>query len=103
MTYRIVQHPRVSTDLRQIHGWLADLIGEPGARSHIVAIGRDIRKLAQVPHRGTVRDAPIAGVRAIPVGGATVAFTVNDDLREVLILSVTWGGADWMQRVQRRT
>lgn len=104
MTYSIVQHPGVSLDLLRIHGWLAGLVGDLSARGHIAAIGRDIRKLALTPHRGTIRDEPTAGLRVIPVGsGATVAFIVHDDIHEVLILSVTWGGADWMQRVRRRT
>ena len=43
------------------------------------------------------------GLRAIPnAGKGVIAFDVKEDTRTVRILSITWGGADWMGKIAAR-
>ena len=45
-----------------------------------------------------------SGLRAAPgAGKGVIAFEVREDTRSVRILSITWGGADWMGMIARRS
>lgn len=72
------------------------------------------RKLAEIkaaiaplkvsPHKGSLRGAIAPGQSAIPAGRkAVIAFTVDDDVAEVLIYAVTFGGANWAVRSSMRS
>ncbi|SSC74096.1 unnamed protein product [Ciceribacter sp. T2.26MG-112.2] len=37
-----------------------------------------------------------------PAGKGVICFTVDDDHRTVLIIAITYGGADWSSRVAER-
>lgn len=101
--YRLRFHPRVADDLRIIAGLLRDYAGSAVARRILAEIEADVLRLAETPHKGSVRDDIAPGLRAIPAGRrAVVAFTVDDRAREVRVLTVTYGGADWVARVRRR-
>ena len=89
-------HPDVSTDLDRIALWITDYAGSAAAARKLDEIERVIASLADVPHRGTVRTEIASGVRAIPAGRkGVVVFTLDDEQRQVLILAVTYSGADW--------
>lgn len=103
MTYRLRYHPAVRDDLKLIRDLIADYSGPNVAADKLSEIERVVRGLAHLPHRGTLRDEVAPGLRAIPAGRrAVVAFLVDDEVREVRVLAITYGGADWMGRVSRR-
>lgn len=61
-----------------------------------------IASLAELPQKGSRRDGIAPGLRGIPANRkAVIAFTIDDDAREVHIHAVTYAGADWIRR--RRT
>ncbi len=103
MSYRIRFHPAVSSDLDNIAQWLIDYAGPASAARRLAEIEAVIDSLAQLPHKGTVRDEIAPGLRAIPAGRkAVIAFTVDEAVREVLIHAVSYAGADWIVRSRER-
>ena len=59
--------------------------------------------LRRYPWRGTRRDEISAGLRATPSAGkGVIAFEVREHARTVRILSIAWGGFDWLGRVTSR-
>lgn len=104
MTYRIRFHPSVSDDLDWIAEWISEYAGAASAASKLNEIEQTIRSLALTPHKGSRRDEIAPGLRAIPAGRkGIVVFAVDDDLREVLIYAVSYGGADWVRRSKARS
>ena len=62
-----------------------------------------VAALGENPYRGTRRDEISPGLRAIPSAGkGVIAFDVKEETRTVRILSITWGGADWMGKIAER-
>ncbi len=103
MSYRVRLHPAVADDLGAIARWLIDYSGPQSAARRLDEIEATIGSLADVPHKGSRRDEIAPGLRAIPAGRkALVAFTVDDNAREVYIHAVTYAGADWTQRSKSR-
>ena len=75
----------------------------PAAGSSSYGSDADAGALGGNPCRGTRRDEISPGLRVIPgAGKGVVAFDVKEDTRTVRILSITWGGADWMGTVAGR-
>ena len=104
MTYRIRFHPSVTDDLDWITEWISDYAGLSIAAAKIDEIEQTIRSLAMTPHKGSKRDELAPGLRAIPAGRkGIVVFSVDDDLCEVLIYAVSYGGADWVRRSKMRS
>lgn len=97
MSYRIRLHPAVAEDLDAITQWLIDYAGPHAAARRLDEIDTTIAGLADLPHKGSRRDEISSGLRAIPAGRkAVVAFTVDDEARELHIHAVTYAGADWI-------
>lgn len=103
MSYRLRFHPSVADDLDEIARWLIDYAGLDAAARRLDEIETTITSLADLPHKGSVRTEIAPGLRAIPAGRkAVIAFTVDDNTREVFIHAVTYAGADWMARRRAR-
>ena len=103
MTYSVRFHPLVARDLEAIAQWIIEYAGSEVARRKLDEIEQEIASLARMPHKGSIRDEIAPGLRAIPAGSrAVIAFTVDDDTREVLIHCVTYSGADWVSRSRGR-
>ena len=103
MSYRILFHPAVSSDLDEISQWLIDYAGPASAARRLAEIEAVVGSLARLPHKGTIRDKIAPGLRAVPAGRkAVIAFTVDDAAREVLIHAITYAGADWIARSRLR-
>lgn len=76
-----------------------DYAGPAAAERRLDEIEATIAALADLPHKGSRRDEIALGLRAVPAGRkAVVAFTVDDDRREVHVHAVTYAGADWIAR-----
>ncbi len=104
MTYRIRFHPLVARDLEAIVQWIIDYAGPDTAARKLGEIEAAISTLKATPHKGSLRDEIAPGLRAIPAGRkAVVAFVVDDDAAEVLVYTVTYGGADWAMRSSARS
>lgn len=104
MSYRIRFHPSVADDLDWIAEWIADYAGTSSAVAKLDEIEQTIRSLALTPHKGSKRDEIAPGLRAIPAGRkGIVVFAVDDNLQEVLIYAVSYGGADWIRRSKARS
>ena len=104
MIYRIRFQPLVARDLDAIAHWIVDYDGPEVAACKLSEIEAAIATLKTTPHKGSLRDEIAPSLRAIPAGRkAVVAFLVDDDVREVLIFAVTYGGADWIGRSSVRS
>ena len=103
MRYRVRFHPAVSEDLDAIVRWLVDHAGHETAARRLAEIDEVIASLQERPHKGSIRDEIAPGLRAIPAGRkAVIAFTVDDETREVFIHVVSYADADWMARSRAR-
>lgn len=104
MTYRLRYHPSVADDLTIISELIEEYAGPHIARRKLAEIAEVAQSLRTLPHIGTLRDHILPGLRAIPAARrAVIAFTVDDEAREVYVLSITYGGADWITRAGRRS
>ena len=104
MTYRLRYHPSVANDLLTISNLIEDYAGLRVARRKLAEIAEVALSLRALPHRGTRRDHILPGLRAIPAARrAVIAFTVDDETREVHLLAITYGGADWITRAGLRS
>lgn len=104
MNYRVVHHPNVDGDLRAIKDWLLRF-SDPGTPAlRLAQIAESFTFLSRYPNVGTVRNEVAPGLRVVPSADrhAAVAFVVSDETREVLIIAVTYGGADWIARSRVR-
>ena len=103
MTYRVRFHPLVARDLEAIAQWIIEYAGSEVAHRKLAEIEQEIASLARTPHKGSIRDEIAPGLRAIPAARrAVIAFTVDDDAKEILIHCVTYSGADWATRSRGR-
>ncbi|MFC5739901.1 type II toxin-antitoxin system RelE/ParE family toxin [Sinirhodobacter huangdaonensis] len=103
MSHYIRFHPSVADDLDWIAEWISDYAGAASAAAKLDEIEQTIRGLSLTPHKGSRRDEIAPGLRAIPAGRkGVVVFAVDDDLCEVLIYAVSYGGADWVRRSKPR-
>jgi plasmid stabilization system protein ParE len=101
--YRLRFHPAVSEDLDAIARWLVDHAGHETAARRLAEIDEVIASLQDLPYKGSIRDEIAPGLRAIPAGRkAVIAFTVDDETREVFIHVVSYAGADWIARSRAR-
>ena len=104
MSYRIRFHPLVARDLDAIARWILDYAGPEIATRKLAEIEAAVATLRDTPHKGSLRPEIAPGLRAIPAGRkAVIAFVVDDDVAEVLICAVTYGGADWAMRSSTRS
>ena len=103
MTYHVRFHPLVARDLEAIAQWIIDYAGSETAHRKLAEIEQEIASSARTPHRGSIRGEIAPGLRAIPAARrAVIAFTVDDDAKEVHIHCVTHSGADWVSRSRGR-
>jgi len=103
VNYRLRFHPAVADDLDEIASWLIDYAGPDAAARKLDEIDATIARLGETPYTGSVRNDIAPGLRAIPAGRkAVIAFTVDNNSREVFIHAVTYAGADWMARRRGR-
>lgn len=102
-TYRLIRHPSVDRDLSDIARMIADCSGDEVARRKLDAIERTVRRLAQLPHIGSLRDEICPGLRAIPTARkGVVCFVVDDERQVVKIVAIAYAGREWMSRARRR-
>lgn len=103
MRFRLRFHPLVRQDLEDIARWVAEYAGADAAERRLNEIAAVLESLAATPRKGSVRDDIASGLRAIPAGRkAVIAFSVDDDRREVAVHAICYGGADWMRRTRGR-
>lgn len=101
MRYRLSNHPQVSYDFAAILDLIGNYAGYPKAREKIAEIRGTIGRLKEYPHIGTPQPDLMPRLRMIPSGEkAVICFTVDDEMRVVRIISVTYAGQDW-QRITR--
>lgn len=103
MNYRIKFHPLVARDLDTIAHLIIDYSGPQIAARKLAEIEAAVTSLKDFPHRGSIRNEIVPGLRAIPAGRkAVIAFVVDDTAREVLIYAISYGGSDWIRRTNAR-
>lgn len=103
MSYRIIQHPLVESDLLDITDFISSYAGLEIEKSKVDEITRFISKLTDFPKIGSIRDELAQGLRAVPATEkAVVCFTVDDETLTVTILCVSYAGSGWASRIKER-
>lgn len=93
MAHRVVFSPEALDDLRSIYDLIADASAPERALAWVEALRLHLLGFADVPARGTWRDAIRPGLRMTGYRRrVTVAFQVT--ATEVVILRVLYGGRD---------
>ena len=102
--FRVVRHPLVDRDIARVATFLLQRTTPRSVAGKLAALDADVNSLEENPCHGTERNEIASGLRAIPSAGkGVIAFEVREDTRIVRILSITWGGADWMGMIARRS
>ena len=101
--FKVTRHRLVDRDVARIAGYLLRHTTPQSVARAIAALETDADALGRNPFRGTRRDEISHGLRAIPSAGkGVIAFEVREEARTVRILSITWGGSDWLGRIVER-
>ena len=102
--FRVVRHPLVDRDIARVATFLLQRTTPRSLAEKLAALDADVNSLGENPYRDTERKEIASGLRAIPSAGkGVIAFEVREKTRTVRVLSVTWGGADWMGMIARRS
>ncbi len=72
------------------------------AEERVHSIRADIEALEKAPHRGTVHDDILPGLRHVTLGRAVIWFDIVEDNDTVRILAVFYGGQDHIRRMLTR-
>ena len=72
------------------------------AEARVLAIRRDLESLCAKPHRGTLHDDMLEGLRNVTRGRAVVWFDIEETQRRVRVLAVFWDGEDHQRRMLLR-
>ena len=72
------------------------------AERRIQSIREEIEGLTGAPHRGTLHDDLLPGLRHVTLGQAVVWFDIVEESEEVRILAVIFGGKDHQRRMLAR-
>ena len=102
--FRAIRHPLIDRDIARIARFLIEHTTPRSVAAKVAILDADTNALGENPYRGTRRDEISPGLRAIPSAGkGVIAFEVREATRTVRILSITWGGSDWLGQIVRRT
>lgn len=72
------------------------------AEARVQAIRADIEAIANAPHRGTLHDDILPGLRHVTLGRAVAWFDILEDTSNVRILAVFWSGQDHRRHMLAR-
>ena len=104
MRYTIFRHPQVEQDLFDIVDLIAEYAGIGVANRKLTEIETTLNNLSHTPHVGSTRDDIYPGLRAIPTARkGVIAFTIDTNEKSVFVVSITYVGADWIERTPKRT
>lgn len=95
--YEVVEKPDVVDDYIRIAVHIERWTQDRELADRTVDRIRDfVKGLAETPHRGRRRDDLLAGLRIATFGRRTaVAFRVDEDQTQVIVLRVFYGGEDY--------
>ena len=72
------------------------------AEERIQSIRADIEALAKAPHRETMHDGILPGLRHLTLGRAVIWFDIMEDTNSARILAAFFGGQDHFRRMLAR-
>jgi toxin ParE1/3/4 len=103
VTYTIIRHRGVESDLLEITAFIASYAGLDIGKAKVDEITGFISNLAHFPKIGSVRSDVAPGFRAVLAGEkAVVCFSVDDTLMQVFVYCIGYAGSDWLSRVKDR-
>lgn len=111
MTYKVTFAAEAERDFELIFEFLLESYNDFGeavasaidrAEERVQAVRADIEALAEAPHRGTMHDDILPGLRHLTLGRAVVRFDVVEDKSNVRILAVFFGGQDHFRHMLAR-
>ncbi|PLL14767.1 type II toxin-antitoxin system RelE/ParE family toxin [Tabrizicola sp. TH137] len=97
MSFRVRLYPAVADDLVAIAEMITRYAGPEAAERRLQEIEAAVMRLSEVPLKGSLRTEIAPGLRAVPAGRkAVIAFTVDEERREVLVHLIGYAGSDWI-------
>jgi toxin ParE1/3/4 len=101
--YTVVFDRDAHNDLAAIRDYIAKKRGAEFAETFVRRVILHCESFATVPHRGTKRDAIRSGLRTVTWRRTvTVAFIVQDQTDQVVILGLFYRGRDVLSAMKRR-
>lgn len=96
--FQIIIRDEALKDLENITLYLLENGGIQAARKFKNQFDEFANSLAEVPHRGTIQNESLEGLRIVGLAKrATIAFVVEAD--KVVILRVIYKGGDWNREI----
>jgi plasmid stabilization system protein ParE len=101
VVFRLTRHEDVRFDVAGILDLIGNYAGYRTGHEKVSAIQETLNQLRRFPHTGVLREDVAPGLRAIQSGSkAMICFKVDEKVRSVHIICVTYAGQDW-QRIAR--
>ncbi|MGN7291890.1 type II toxin-antitoxin system RelE/ParE family toxin [Rhizobium sp. SAFR-030] len=98
MRHRLVFHDEAARELNDLYDYIAQRANPDIAWHYVQAIRLFLEELSDFPERGTVRTAPIAGLRIIGFRRRLgIAFIVRDE--NLIVLGIFHAGRNMRRRV----
>lgn len=72
------------------------------AEARVQSIREEIVALGKAPHRGTLHEDMLPGLRHVTIGRAIVWFDIDETARAVRVLAVFFGGQDHVRHMLAR-
>lgn len=108
MGFKVVFSAQAERDLELVFAFLLhayiDFGDDPGvaidrAEIRLQEIRGNIETLAKAPHRGTLHNDILPGMRHVSFGQAIVWFDIDEASRHVRVLAVFFGGQDHVRHM----
>lgn len=102
MDYKVVYAPEAEEQLAALYRYIAERSFPNIAERYTNLIISYCEELRHFPHRGAQRDDLRPGLRTTNYkGNAVIAFSIDDDQREIAILGVFYGGQDYESKLRK--
>lgn len=111
MAYRVTFSADAERDFALLFEFLVESYVEFGdaagpaidhAEERVQSIRADIEAIGKAPHRGTLHDSIMPGLRHVTLGRAIVWFDIVEEAKNVRVLAVFFGGQDHARRMLAR-
>jgi toxin ParE1/3/4 len=101
--YELQYHPAAVDDLYGIFNLIEAYAGTAIATRKLAEIEQVTKSLVDFPYKGSFRSDLPGELRAIPAAEkAVVCFSIREEDRSVLIVSIGYAGSDWVARAKER-
>jgi plasmid stabilization system protein ParE len=101
--YQVTLSVAARAELADLHAYVAERAGLGTADRLVDRLERACWSLETAPHRGTLLEELGSGIRSMGYKKrATIVFRVDDNMRQVVVVAVLYGGRDIAKAMEER-